>query len=300
MRNKNSSNSSGKVGNTSQPSPKQISPARHWEFTLNNYSEADILTLEKLNSSIVPVLVGQSEIGETGTKHLQVQISFSNKVRPINILKGELGHARCSFRKCRNLHKTRMYCSKDDTYDGHWRFARGWKRPHELALITYEILNVYQKSVADFFQKPCDPRFSRDIHWFWEPKGNMGKTILSTFFCDQRDALIIGGKKADCFYGVQKYIANRGGGPTIVIIDVPRETLDYVSYAAIEKVKDGLFFSGKYDSDMVRFNRPHVIVFANERPRVAAMSLDRWKIHRYGEAMCFTAAGLGCEKSPPS
>lgn len=289
MRKKNSSNSSGKKGNTSPSSRKQISPSRHWEFVLNNYQEADILALGKMSSSIVPVIVGQSEVGENGTKHLQVQISFSKKVRPINILKGELGHARCSFRKVRDLHKTRMYCSKDDTYDGHWRMARGWKRPQELALITYDILNEYQKSVADFFKTQCDPRFSRDIHWFWEPKGNMGKTILSTFFCDQRDALIIGGKKADCFYGVQKYIINHHGGPEIVIIDVPRESLDYVSYSAIEKVKDGLFFSGKFDSDMVRFNRPHVIVFANERPRVSAMSEDRWKIHRYGETRIFGA-----------
>lgn len=290
MKTKNSSKSSGKKGNNSPSSRKQISPSRHWEFVLNNYQEADILALNKLRSSIVPVIVGQSEVGESGTKHLQVQISFSKKVRPINILKRELGHARCSFRKVRDLHKTRMYCSKDDTYDGHWRLSRGWKRPKELALITYDILNDYQKSIADFFQKSCDPRFSRDIHWFWEPKGNMGKTILSTFFCDQRDALIIGGKKADCFYGVQKYIINHhGAGPEIVIIDVPRETLDYVSYSAIEKVKDGLFFSGKFDSDMVRFNRPHVIIFANEEPRRSAMSEDRWKIHRYGESMIFGA-----------
>lgn len=290
MKTKNSSKSSGKKGNNRPSSRKQISPSRHWEFVLNNYTKQDILALDNMCSSIVPVIVGQSEIGDSGTKHLQVQISFSKKVRPINILKGVLGHARCSFRKVRDLHKTRMYCSKDDTYDGNWRVSRGWGRPKPLALITYDILNDYQKSIADFFKVCCDPRFSRDIHWFWEPKGNMGKTILSTFFCDQRDALIIGGKKADCFYGVQKYIINHHDqGPEIVIIDVPRESLDYVSYSAIEKVKDGLFFSGKFDSDMVRFNRPHVIVFANEEPRVSAMSEDRWKIHRYGESMIFGA-----------
>jgi len=296
---KNSSKSSGKNGNTRHSSKKQISPAKHWEFVLNNYQQADILSLEKLDSSIVPVIVAQSEIGETGTKHLQVQISFSKKVRPINIIKGVLGHARCSFRKVRDLHKTRMYCSKEDTYDGHWRYTRGWKRPQELALITYDMLRPYQKSIADFFKVQCDPRFSRDIHWFWEPKGNMGKTILSTFFCDQRDALVLGGKKADCFFGVQKYIQSHGAGPEIVILDVPREIMDYISYSAIEKVKDGLFFSGKYESDMVRFNRPHVLVFANEEPRFDAMSADRWKVHRYGEPLNF-CSGLGCEKSPLS
>lgn len=294
MKTKNSSNSSGKNGNTNHSSPKQISPAKHWEFVLNNYTKQDILRLENINSSVVPVIVGQSEIGETGTKHLQVQISFSKKVRPINILKGELGHARCSFRKVRNLDKTRMYCSKDDTYDGSWRYTRGWKRPRPIKLVTYDILNEYQKCIADFFKDYCDPLFSRDIHWFWEPKGRMGKTILSTFFCDQRDALILGGKKADCFFGVQSYMKTHGGvGPDIIIIDIPRSNMDYISYTAIEKVKDGLFFSGKYESGPVRFNRPHIICFANEEPRFDAVSADRWKIHRYGEPLNLVKEVIG-------
>lgn len=281
---KNSSNSSKGFGNTKQTLKRQISPAKHWEFTLNNYSKADILAIEHLDSSIVPVIVGQSEVGEeNGVKHLQVQLSFSKKTRPISIIKKALGHSRCSFRKVRNLTKCRDYCSKDSTHDKVWRMSRGWKRPVPLAKITYDILNEYQKSIADFFLKPCNPRFSRDIHWFWEPDGNMGKTILSTFFYDQRDAAIISGKKADCFFAIHSYLVTHdGAGPKIVIIDIPRSNIDYVSYTAIEKIKDGLLFSGKYESKSVRFNRPHIICFANEVPNTTTMSVDRWKIVRYG------------------
>lgn len=295
---KNSSNSSKGLGNTSPTPKKQISPAKHWEFTLNNYTLADIKAIENLDSSRVPVIVGQSEVGEeNGVKHLQVQFSLSKKGRPLAMLRGALGHPRASVRKVRNLSDTRKYCSKDDTHDGLWRYTRGWKRPRPLATITYEILNDYQKSIADFFLKPCDPRFSRNIHWFWEPKGNMGKTILSTFFYDQRDAVIVSGKKGDCFFAIQNYLATHDGdGPEVVIIDIPRSNINYVSYTAIEKIKDGLLFSGKYESKPVRFNRPHVICFANEYPDESAVSADRWKIIKYGSSDKFlgSAENVSC------
>ncbi len=288
---KNSSSRSKPVGNTKQPAKKQISGARHWEFTLNNYSNADISAIEQLDSSIVPIIVGQSEVGEeSGIKHLQVQISYAKgkKGRPLTMLKEAFGHSKASLRKCRIVKNTRLYCSKDDTHDGIWRYARGWKRPVPLATITYDILNKYQKSIADFFQKPCDPRFSRDIFWFWEPKGNMGKTILSTFFYDQRDACIISGKKGDCFLAIANYLATHdGSGPEIVIVDIPRSNINYVSYTAIEKIKDGLLFSGKYESKPVRFNRPHVICLANELPDESAVSADRWKIVNFAKDEVF-------------
>ncbi len=287
---KNSSNSSKGVGNTRQPPKKQISAARHWEFTLNNYTNADISAIEQLDSSIVPIIVGQSEIGPEGTKHLQVQFSYAKneKGRPLTMLREAFGHKGASIRKVRNLKKTRFYCSKEKSHDKFWRYQRGWKRPVPLATITYDILNKYQKSVADFFQKPCDPRFSRDIFWFWEPKGNMGKTVLSTFFYDARDACIISGKKGDCFLAIANYLATHdGAGPEIVIVDIPRSNINYVSYTAIEKIKDGLLFSGKYESKPVRFNRPHVICLANEYPDESAVSADRWKIVNWAKDEVF-------------
>lgn len=53
---------------------------------------------------------------------------------------------------------------------------------------------------------------------------------------------------------------------------------NYVSYEAIESVKDGIFFSGKYESGMTIFNQPHIICFANFAPDIGKMSSDRWKI----------------------
>jgi hypothetical protein len=43
----------------------------------------------------------------------------------------------------------------------------------------------------------------------------------------------------------------------------------------IEKGKDGRFLSGKYQSTLVRYNRPHFLVFSNQAPPSGCLSEDR-------------------------
>ncbi len=96
---------------------------------------------------------------------------------------------------------------------------------------------------------------------------------------DQMGAIIVGGKASDAGYAIQQYIEKNGEGPKIVILDVPRtKSAEYISYESIENIKNGCFFSGKYEGGMVRFNKPHIIVFANEPPESSRMSADRWNI----------------------
>lgn len=66
--------------------------------------------------------------------------------------------------------------------------------------------------------------------------------------------------------------------PKIVILDIPRDQYNKISYTGIEEVKNGLFFSGKYESKMHTQNQPHVICFANCRPRLDGVSPERWII----------------------
>jgi len=53
-----------------------------------------------------------------------------------------------------------------------------------------------------------------------------------------------------------------------------------MNYGAIEQVKNGLVFSGKYESSMLIFNPPHVVIFANDTPDESMYSNDRWHIHK--------------------
>lgn len=278
----------GNTRESNNPKKKQISPSRHWEFVLNNYTEEDIKLIESIDSSIVPIFVGQSEIGESGTPHLQCTFSYKEgkKARPQKLFSDLLGHLKCSFRKVRSIKHIRAYCSKEDRGEDKrgWRMIRGWQQPVQLVKMEYHMLNEYQKSIANYFKKPCHPLFSRDIVWIWEPDGNIGKTVTSTYFCDQTAAIVVCGNAKDIFCGVAKEVSE-GRMPSLIIFDIPRCSSGYISYKAIEKIKDGLFYSGKYESAMCRFNRPHVLCFANEPPNVEALSNDRWKIFRYGDTI---------------
>jgi hypothetical protein len=74
--------------------------------------------------------------------------------------------------------------------------------------------------------------------------------------------------------------ANNGVAPKIVFIDLPRSvsTLwnkSFLDFAGVEEVKNGCFFSTKYESKQVLFNPPHVMIFANNYPNLDMLTRDR-------------------------
>jgi len=98
------------------------------------------------------------------------------------------------------------------------------------------------------------------------------------YMIDQMNATEVSGCKKDITCGIQKLIEAQGQCPPIVLVDIPRDGAKYVSYAGLEKIKDGKFFSEKYESGMCRFNKPHIVCFANDPPQWESMSLDRWVV----------------------
>jgi hypothetical protein len=66
--------------------------------------------------------------------------------------------------------------------------------------------------------------------------------------------------------------------PKIIIFDVPRANIDHINYDAIESMKNGCFFSGKYECAQVLMNSPHIIIFANSEPQRYNLSMDKWHI----------------------
>lgn len=127
---------------------------------------------------------------------------------------------------------------------------------------------VWQKYVLDLVEGPVDPRA---IYWFYDSEGNTGKTYLSRHLVDACGAFYCrGGKAVDIAYAFN--------GASVAIFDYVRDHKDYVSYGTIEALKDGMVFSTKYESQLKRFNSPHVFVFANFLADSSMFSADRLRV----------------------
>jgi len=90
---------------------------------------------------------------------------------------------------------------------------------------------------------------------------------------------MVGGTAKDVQYTIAALAKDGKPFPQIVLLNLPRSQRNHLSYAGIESVKDGLFNSAKYESAMVVFNPPHMVIFANEEPEYEKLSGDRWSVH---------------------
>ncbi len=257
-------------GNTSSCAKPRISASKRWCFTLNNWTNTQLVELVKeFETSKMNYFIGE-EVGKEGTPHLQGYIESKKVFRPIERYK-KICNAH--WEKCKgNRASNTVYCNKDG------KVHTNMIIPVPLQKIEKSDLRQDQLDIANQFLEP-EHKFGRKIYWYWEHIGNWGKTVLAMYLVDQMGAIVVGGKAADAAYAVQMYIEENGTGPKIVIMDVPRtKSAEYISYESIENIKNGMFFSGKYKGGMVRYNKPHFIVFANEPPERHRMSEDRWVI----------------------
>lgn len=263
-----SSNSSGEGNTKTSPSLKQITPSKRWCFTLNNYSDDDIDRLVPiLNEYCSKYIVGK-EVGEQGTPHLQGFFEFKTKRRPVNLFNNKKIH----FEKTRGGDIDNVvYCSKEGSVILNFNMP---KIPRPLKLI--EPNRGFQQEILEILKgDPCD----RKIFWYYGD-GGCGKTQFCKYLSAKHDAICLSGKGSDVRNGVVEYIKKNGNTPEIVIFPIPKSyNKEYVSYEALENIKDMYFYSGKYEGGMVNGNSPHLIVFANEPPQKDKLSSDRWEIY---------------------
>lgn len=255
--------STTKDGNTKHLS--RVAASSYWTFTLNNFTDEEFKILEiEIKNNCLDYRV-QEEIGESGTPHLQGFIHSKKRIRPMETFSNKRIH----WEKCRNPSASRSYCAKEDSATG--KYILDTEEP--LDLIKPD--RPWQLGIIEMVKGKAS---YRDIYWYWEPFGNVGKSAFTKYLCAKHDALCVSGKSNDCKYAIVKYKEIKKVYPKIIIFDIPRTTLDYVNYEAIEVIKNGCFFSGKYESCQVIMNCPHIIIFANRAPERHKMSSDRWNI----------------------
>lgn len=247
----------------------RVNSSKHWCFTFNNYKSEDIDTIIKCCVNGVINYIFQEETGKNGTKHLQGYLEFPSRVRPMSIFSMFKGihWEKSKGSKQENI----VYCSKEDTRTG--KIYTNIKLPKPIKTITN--LYPWQLSLKNIL---LDEPNERTIYWIHEKVGNTGKSAFSKYMCYHHDAIILSGKASDMKYGIMSFHEKKGYAPEIIIIDVPRTANDYLSYTGIEEVKNGCFFSSKYESGQFIMNCPHLVIFSNQEPDYESISNDRWRI----------------------
>lgn len=151
--------------------------------------------------------------------------------------------------------------------------AKGW-----------ESFRPFQQEILDMIARPPEKRV---IHWYWEPDGNMGKSeFVKHVLINYPDVLLVGGKARDAKNSVVNHTKKKGRWPEIIFWDIVRkpDSQEYISWEALESIKNGMFSNEKYESGMHIQNQPWVFVFSNFDPTPyndgTILSKDRLIIHR--------------------
>lgn len=286
-----------------------MSRARHWCFTLNNYTTEDLERICALEGQVDYLIFGK-EVGESGTPHLQGFVSFSSRVR-ITHCQQTIGRA--YFAVARHVKQSIEYCKKDgdvtqfgvppkspgrrnDLEDFKNAVMAGVFDMKVLRLEFSEVIAKYPKFVVDFVQdymprkevqafplRPWQARLysdlllppdDRQIIFVVDPVGNQGKSWFCHYYASLHDnaQVLLPGKKADMTYVLDPLVR-------VLFCDAPRSKQgDVLQYDFFEEVKNGYIFSPKYESRVKSMKKCHVVVMMNEMPDESKLSRDRYDI----------------------
>lgn len=182
-----------------------------------------------------------------------------------------------------------LLLSRGQTFDQIYTLAN-WNFRADLALSKKKILLAYREHKR-IMSKPTPKTLrpwqdevvqrlktqdDRKIMWIKDTTGNNGKTLLCKELALHHDACIFGNAKT-------KDIAYAYDDQEIVACNLTRTQASRVNYEALEALKDGLMFSGKYESTTKVFASPRLVVMSNNDPDFEAFSQDRWDYYTLEE-----------------
>lgn len=127
-------------------------------------------------------------------------------------------------------------------------------------------LRPWQKEALLVLQEQND----RQILWIYDD-GNTGKSTLGRYIVKFKNGFMTDET-------TKKDIAYAYKGEPFVVFNLERECEGLMQFKIFALLKDGVIFSGKYDSRMKTFNSPKIVIFANFHPAQDKLSADRWNI----------------------
>lgn len=267
------------LGNTIPVPTPTVSPdsrSRGFVMTINNYTDTlytSVLAWLKMQTKYI---IGKEVGDEKKTPHLQIYVYMKNAKKfsqmkelfPTAHIEKAVGRPEANYK----------YCSKGGDFVTNMEKNQVKKETLREILVN-DCLNEYKEAKWKPWQQAVLDlkREDRKIHWYWDLEGNKGKTYLAKYLACKKGTVVCSGKKGDIFNQVNTCIQN-GIKPEILIADISRSEFNKISYTALEQVKNGMLYSGKYEGGLCIFPSPIVVVFANALPDNTKLSTDRWII----------------------
>lgn len=255
------------------PSDGRIVPAKYWSWTHHYKGESPGTKMEQFfKKKGWKYFFGHEICPSTGGKHLQGWLGHdAARIRPNEgcELVRQSHWTKCDGSYDQNIE----YCSKDAT-----DIRSNVPRIPKPLIDPMEGLEFYpwqQQIVHLILHEKVNPR---NIYWFWEPTGKVGKSSLTKHLLMRNNTImVLSGKSVDIRAGFTSHLEAVKECDAAIFHYVRGEKPDYT---AIESIQDGYFFSPKYKSSMQLFNPPHVVCFSNFPPDTGTLSLDRWIVRR--------------------
>jgi len=156
--------------------------------------------------------------------------------------------------------------------------VKNWERPRKPSDVLSRPDTVWRKWQLDLKAELDKEPDDRTILWLWEPTGNVGKSAFAKHYAIKGNAILALGSAHNVKAAIALWMKNSPEADLkYVFYDIPRSSTD-VDYTALEQIKNGCFFSGKYESGSVVFPDVHLVCFSNREPIYDQLSKDRWKV----------------------
>lgn len=258
------------VSNTDSPSSRDETPLLHWFFTIPCDKMYQKVLNDLLNEKCEKYMYQQENGSKTGYIHWQGHMTLKRRQRRETV-NNWLGPYH--IEPTRSKKGGDGYCSKGDTYmAGPW--YKGYPKPVET--ITESMLYEWQRKIEAYILGPIHPR---QIPWWWEPVGNVGKTEFVKYLLLKYSFI-----EYCCAKSSRDILTVANPEKTVYLLHFTREREEgtFTPWEAIESLKDGLISDSKLKKTCrnVIMNRPHVIIFANWPPPLGKLSADRFIVER--------------------